>query len=517
MTQKGYVGVPEEPYRSKFTPEVGPYYGFEGEGTHAVPLQGIPLYQGEGNNQEGLKRFVVQGYKDVWAAILYILCILVTIGFGTYNTISQNFSDFISDSVVHLFWRCSDECCSVFLSVLFFVSSVSSVILSLFSLSLMKRFPHDMIITANLLFFAVCIVGFLLSILWGNLYLLLLCLGLFIVHWLCFTELRNRVPFAAELLKSSSTVVCNYKALCAVNAVLFGMFTLFLVLWCSAFSALSNVLSKQPDPSSGVSGKRGNSFLIISVFLLHLMLLFVMFWATQVTTNLMHVTTAGLTATWYFAGKENMPKNPTLASFKRGTTTSFGSICFGSLLVAIIRLIRWLVSTAEDSEHEILRCIFLCIIGCLESLMEYFNTYAFVHVAIYGCGYTEAAKMTWELCKRCSCAALFSCFFVDAMLCLFAVLSALLVCAVVCTAYGLVFDLSFGILHITAEIFVFSFGVCMLVHLFVFSSVTSAVTTLFVCYAEVPEGLEHSSPDLYAALQRTDQNGTSNGAAPPRV
>ena len=44
----------------------------------------------------------------------------------------------------------------------------------------------------------------------------------------------------------------------------------------------------------------------------------------------------------------------------------------------------------------------------LERIIEYFNSYAFVHVSIYGFGYIEAAKKTWDLVKRCGFAAYFN-------------------------------------------------------------------------------------------------------------
>lgn len=93
--------------------------------------------------------------------------------------------------------------------------------------------------------------------------------------------------------------------------------------------------------------------------------------------NTLHVTVSGLYATVYFMrGSEyGMPPNPTLGAFKRydsplslldshcsrfhevifpifslcyfdfrsATTTSFGSICLGSLLVAILQTIRTLL------------------------------------------------------------------------------------------------------------------------------------------------------------------------------
>ena len=74
-------------------------------------------------------------------------------------------------------------------------------------------------------------------------------------------------------------------------------------------------------------------------------------------------------------------------------TTSFGSICFGSLLVAIVQALRALANQAqENGDAGILACIAVCILGCIESLIEYFNKWAFIYVGIYGYSYLEAGK-----------------------------------------------------------------------------------------------------------------------------
>jgi hypothetical protein len=72
-----------------------------------------------------------------------------------------------------------------------------------------------------------------------------------------------------------------------------------------------------------------------------LFLLFSFYWTTQIISNVVHVTVSGLVATFYFFaspdsnsnGKFVIPniKNPTVKAAKRALTTSFGSICYGSL------------------------------------------------------------------------------------------------------------------------------------------------------------------------------------------
>jgi hypothetical protein len=61
-------------------------------------------------------------------------------------------------------------------------------------------------------------------------------------------------------------------------------------------------------------------------------------------------------------------------SFIRTITTSFGSICFGSLLVAIVQALRGIAQAAQNNDDAaILACIAQCILACIQSILEYFN------------------------------------------------------------------------------------------------------------------------------------------------
>ncbi len=58
-----------------------------------------------------------------------------------------------------------------------------------------------------------------------------------------------------------------------------------------------------------------------------------------------------------------------------------------------------MVQQARRSKNDFARACAECIIGCIESIVEYFNIYAFTQVAIYGKTYCEAAKATMQLLK----------------------------------------------------------------------------------------------------------------------
>lgn len=82
---------------------------------------------------------------------------------------------------------------------------------------------------------------------------------------------------------------------------------------------------------------------------------------------------------WYFLA-DNRPKHPVFDAFRRAATTSFGSICFGTFLVALIRTLRFFVNQAyqqaRQSNNDIaafLLCCLECVIGCIEGIVNYIN------------------------------------------------------------------------------------------------------------------------------------------------
>eukprot|EP00957_Ditylum_brightwellii_P088040 6706369-Ditylum_brightwellii.AAC.1 len=124
------------------------------------------------------------------------------------------------------------------------------------------------------------------------------------------------------------------------------------------------------------------------------------YWVHQVIQNTVHVTSAGVIGTWWFVPSEaSRCCSPAVKdSFVRATTFSFGSICLGSLIVAIIQALRALNNmTKEQDECNFLHCIIDCILGCLESIIEYFNKWAYVYVGLYGYSYIDAGKNVMRL------------------------------------------------------------------------------------------------------------------------
>jgi solute carrier family 44 (choline transporter-like protein), member 2/4/5 len=84
-----------------------------------------------------------------------------------------------------------------------------------------------------------------------------------------------------------------------------------------------------------------------------------------------------------------------------------GSAAFGSLIVAIIRTIRAVVSyfqrQMKKAHNKIalyaLSCV-QCCLGCLESCIRFINKHAYIIIAIYGYPFCKATRKAFFLLLR---------------------------------------------------------------------------------------------------------------------
>jgi len=225
------------------------------------------------------------------------------------------------------------------------------------------------------------------------------------------------------------------------------------------------------------------------------------YWTHQVLSNTMHVTSAGVIGTWWFAPQDASAYcSPAIGdSFRRASTYSFGSICFGSLIVAVIQALRQLNHYLRGNEDaQILVCIIDCILGCIEGIIEYFNKWAYVYVGLYGYNYLDAGRNVITLFQNKGWTTIISDNLADNVL--------FMISMVIGFITGLV---GYLIASLDQNIFAdygfesagstgFMFG--LLVG-FVFSSilmsvVVSAVSTVIVCFAESPREFETNHPQL---------------------
>lgn len=291
-----------------------------------------------------------------------------------------------------------------------------------------------------------------------------------------FIACRKRIPFTAALLKSAMDLISNYPTSLRMGYASMFVNLLWVFLWGAAFTRIFFVYE----------GATLNFLIFYLVFSLY--------WVLNLMKNIVHTTISGLFASWYFmSGSVGMPRNPTLGAFKRSVTTSFGSIAFGSLLIAIISTLRYFANMLANSRNAIVQIIGIIlnfILGIMEGILGFFNIYAFTQVAIYGKNYCTAAKDTFDMFKSRLGDTIINDNFVSTLISFSAFLGGLLggiIGVIVC--YDRVFGAFIGFF------IAFSFVLIAL------EVVYSGVVTIFVCYVMEPHILQQTKPEIYRLYQ----------------
>ncbi|CAK9210843.1 unnamed protein product [Sphagnum troendelagicum] len=114
-------------------------------------------------------------------------------------------------------------------------------------------------------------------------------------------------------------------------------------------------------------------------------------------------TIAGAIAAYYGAqGKTSFGWAPVLSSAKRVVQYSLGSMALGSLLVAIIEMIRFIIEFIRKRLKllelapggcclSLLFCCAQCCLGCIEWIVKFINKNAYIVIATSGKGFCRAA------------------------------------------------------------------------------------------------------------------------------
>jgi hypothetical protein len=236
-------------------------------------------------------------------------------------------------------------------------------------------------------------------------------------------------------------------------------------------------------------------------------------WTSQVIGNVALATLAGGPyGSWYYFGPReagNMPPHPTRSAFVRASTLSLGSIAFGSLIVTILELIRLILRAVRDNAEgdnpvaAILACCAECIIGCIEGLVQWFNRYAYIEIALYGKAYIPAAKDTWKLLIDRGLDALVN----DSLVGITMQWGSYIV-GIVCSLFAYIYlrytDPAYnnsGQYTPAVVLFAFLIGAqCMLT---LASAIEAGVSTIFVGLGEDPQVLAQRAPELFGMIAQT--------------
>ncbi|KAL3898090.1 MAG: hypothetical protein SGCHY_002969 [Lobulomycetales sp.] len=454
---------------------------------------------------EGEKFKEKSKYNDIWAAILFALVVVAFgicafFGVDTAREELENNNDASTRTI---------PVSNTDLAGLVLVAIGGGFVLSIIYFMLMKKFAGTMIKIQAVLFLlamaAYCAFFFLTGSFIGGIIIAVITIiyAVFLYSW------RKRIPFAKVLLKNVLSVITQYPS--TIFAGIIGTLLETAVGALFLFTAFGWITRFTDSETSVVDarGRRTSSY-NSSLYGVFVFLLFAFYWMTQVIKTTVHVTVSGLFASYYFQsqptgdGKHKITiSNPTAKAAKRALTTSFGSVCYGSLIVAILQTIRALIrmaanQAAADGNLIGYFCAMCagCILGLIENLVRYFNVYAYTQVAIYGKDYCSAAKATWALVKRRGVDAIINDNLIGIVILMGSVFIGL-ICGGISYGYYVASSIPKDNAVIPIVIVVLSALIGAAEFAILGEVIESGVATTFVCLCEDPAVLRESKPELY--------------------
>ena len=330
-------------------------------------------------------------YRDVWAAILFLAAqsVLAYLAFawGVPALHYANNTDANGN-------KSEDDMSISFTGILLLLitSSCAALLISGLALSVLMRAAHQLI-QASLWLTVVSEVLLVVYFISCGYWMGALGALLFLALAGCYAaSVWRRVPFAAANLQTALTAVQTNLGLVVTAYGIMAVVALATLLWVLAW--LGIYVRSADCNNSGECVSHMNPLVLFSLLLMY-------FWMSSVGKNILHVTTAGVVGTWWFAPDEASTFcSPAVTdSLVRASTFSLGSICLGSLLTAVLQVLHYLAQSArrQGRGNDLVLCILDCILSCLERLTTYFNKWSYVYIGLYGYDYLTAGKKVMNL------------------------------------------------------------------------------------------------------------------------
>ncbi|KAG0371165.1 plasma-membrane choline transporter-domain-containing protein [Gamsiella multidivaricata] len=482
--QQHQWGLQPQPQQQYFSPQGQPMTG-------VMP----PAYDGSVNPETGLptKFNPKPKYNDLWALLLFLvqLAAFVVLSYFAISRVKDNNDTRGPGNKPALGFLTLPGLITLFISI--GVGAVFSILYFFVT----QAFPRQVIKVT----FAMSIILYLavaVYYLYRQLWLPGIIGAIFgVIYATMWWFWRSRIPFASVMLSTVTSISKAYPATFVLSFL-----GLFLQIAYSIYfmTTIAGTFDLYYDTTTN-SIPTKLQVLIVFCF-------FSFYWTSQVLENIVHTTICGVFATFYFmkGSPQGMTKSPTAESFKRACTTSIGSICFGSLIIAIIQTLRAIANMARgdgDGIMQFIACLIDCLLACLQGLAEYVNKYAFAQVAIYGKPYIRAAKDTWHILQDRGVEQIINDNLIGNVWGMAAILGGVL-SGLASYLYLRFADPSFNINgQFTVIIVVMGFVMGLQIVFTVGTVIDSGVVATFVCLAEDPAALARTKPELFERIRAT--------------
>jgi hypothetical protein len=230
------------------------------------------------------------------------------------------------------------------------------------------------------------------------------CWGVSGFTFLVVLCLFNRIRLAIAIMKAAADYVKATPSVFIVPPVTVLILLVFYAFWSSA----AIFLVSSGDATQMKTLPFGSFTYDKTLKRLLIYHLFALLWVNAFILAATQFILASSTALWYFSQGTGQAAPATIrTSVKRFFKYHFGSIAFGSLILAIIQFIRIVLAyidaqaqKAKGSENKLvtytLRCLG-CYLACFERFIKFLNKNAYIQIALSGKSFCGATKDAFVL------------------------------------------------------------------------------------------------------------------------
>jgi len=422
-------------------------------------------------------------YRDPGAAIAFLVNLLISLGLGAVAAATCDWNDLRIDNEESItpsptFDPDQIQTTAFEAAVGTVIGLILSIVLAYGSLYAVDKFTRCLLYSGAVLMIIFIFIIYVLSA-----SLLLVIIGVIaIAVYIYLLFQKDSIEFAIWVVQTSCKVLKKYGGVIRLSFI--WMLLQATVVIGYIFLALA-----------GQAAFGGLCFIY---------LMFSLYWGAEVLCNILAVTVSSVAAFWATEISNIDGTRPVSSSFYYSITYSFGSICLGSLIVAILKTARLIARMAvnsggDNSASRFIAMCCVCVLGCIEGLIEYFNEWAYAYVAMYRKDFRTSAKLVWNLLKTNGWEAVANDIYTDMVTFVPPVLSGIIV-AVLLALYAqyLVRWSSSGVILGAVAGFLLGFVLCNLV----MRLIGTVQNVIFLSYLERRNIFAQRRPEIVAQLEQ---------------
>lgn len=203
--------------------------------------------------------------------------------------------------------------------------------------------------------------------------------------------------------KLACDVVRYNPGIILVSFVLLATFIVFSIVWITFFNRLW-LIGHLGDKSS----LTGAIWIVNNyVYSLAAFYVFIYMWTAKLLVYMERFALSAITAQWYFhrndpSSTATNTKSPWKSALIKASTTSFGTLAFGSLILAIIQFLQFIARSIRKYSKTArpFAAVFSFILRYIDALVSTFSNYTISLAGITGESFCSAATSATKIFRR---------------------------------------------------------------------------------------------------------------------